>query len=532
MVMHDILVRGVDMTGTEQKPPVLLQMNDDDFPGRFLKDLASPGQPPISSAKVVTGSTLFQPVQRILNVALADLECNSLSYPRVDPTRVLSAGLVIRRCIRKAGLNNGPAYDDTNSLAAWMRNPSGQFQWAPLAQHQANLDPDPTQRPQLSSGQPALDLQLAAISLAAASTESTTPAFAAPPATCAALNRTVLYAVIPTASSEVSDTPPRQPVQIDPAALDNRLPALLSSSQTAPGPPAPGQAVDYRWMSDDFVNANLSVSQAGLFRGFSLALRMLHTVFGAFDGTPGGNSILAFLNQYNVAFGTSPNVTTQRMGDFYRRAKSVLFDYNGYPPSTSIAPIVTMPSAWDPIPDNSPLVTALIAALTPRSQNILAPQGRFQDSTRQYRLRLFFRIKGETPGCPPELVWSHYSEPFRIAAWHEAGERSHPPIPLPDPTAAFLSSAKPNCAFQVPGSLMGAMQGASLSGLMKGSGGCPPLTLNWICGFNIPLITICAFFVLNIFLSLLNIIFFWLPFIKICIPFPLPSPSTPDEGTP
>src|SRR5580704_3754962 len=116
MVMHDILVRGVDMTGTEQKPPVLLQMNDDDFPGRFLKDLASPGQPPISSAKVVTGSTLFQPVQRILNVALADLKCNSLSYPRVDPTRVLSAGLVIRRCIRKAGLNNGPAYDDTNSL--------------------------------------------------------------------------------------------------------------------------------------------------------------------------------------------------------------------------------------------------------------------------------------------------------------------------------------------------------------------------------------------------------------------------------
>ena len=34
------------------------------------------------------------------------------------------------------------------------------------------------------------------------------------------------------------------------------------------------------------------------------------------------------------------------------------------------------------------------------------------------------------------------------------------------------------------------------------------------------LITICAFIVLNIFLSLLNIIFFWLPFVKICVPFP------------
>ena len=373
-----------------------------------------------------------------------------------------------------------------------------------------------------------------------ASTESTTPAFAAPPVTCAALNRTVLYAVIPTASSEVSDTPPRQPVQIDPAALNNSLPVLLSSSQTAPGPcgaqaaPAPGQVVDYRWVSDDFVNATLSVSQAGLFRGFSLALRMLHTVFGAFDGTPEGKSILAFLNQYNVSLGTfgpnvNPNVTTHRaisiagarrcaLGRLQRRTPPI--PRRPLRPRAHQSPGSRCPApAGYSIPANSPLVTAMIAALTPRSQNILAPQGRFQDSTRQYRLRLFFRIKGETPGCPPELVWSHYSEPFRIAAWHEAGERSHPPIPLPDPTSAFLSSAKPNCAFQVPGSLMGAMQGASLSGLMKGSGGgTRTFTLNWICGFNIPLITICAFFVLNIFLSLLNIIFFWLPFIKICIP--------------
>jgi len=72
----------------------------------------------------------------------------------------------------------------------------------------------------------------------------------------------------------------------------------------------------------------------------------------------------------------------------------------------------------------------------------------------------------------------------------------------------------------VPGSLMGAMQGTTMSGLMSGSGGGPSLGLGWLCSFNIPLITICAFFVLSIFLSLLNIVFFWLPFIKICIPFP------------
>jgi len=116
-----------------------------------------------------------------------------------------------------------------------------------------------------------------------------------------------------------------------------------------------------------------------------------------------------------------------------------------------------------------------------------------------------------------------------IAAWYEGGQRSHPPVPLPDITTL---NPKPNCSFQVPGSLMGAMQGASLSGLTSGAGGGAGMSLGWICSFSIPIITICAFFVLNIFLSLLNIVFFWLPFIKICIPFPMPSPATPDEGAP
>jgi len=58
---------------------------------------------------------------------------------------------------------------------------------------------------------------------------------------------------------------------------------------------------------------------------------------------------------------------------------------------------------------------------------------------------------------------------------------------------------------------------AGVTGPVSPSGG---LNLSWICSFNIPIITICAFFVLNIFLSLLNIVFFWLPFVKICIPIP------------
>ena len=547
MVSNAMVVQGVDLTGAEQTAPVILQMNDDDFPARFLKDLASPNQPPISSAVVAGSQPLYQPVQRMLNVALVDLSCTSLGNPRIDPRRIVSAGLVVRRVFRRAK-HDGGAYDDFNTLSAWMRNPAGQFQWVRLSPDQECLDPDPTKRSQLKSGQPDLDAQLTALYLSTANTESTTPAFAAPPATCAALGRTVYYAVIPTASSEVSDTQPKQPPAVNPSDLTSSLPPFLRSSQytTPPSTPLPAPVVDYRWMSDEFLNVvyppTLSTSSpptptqnsdATLFHNFTTALRMLHTVFNAFDGSTQGNAILDLLNQHNVTFADG---STQPMGAFYQSAKAALLDYNPYPTASPNPPQLQMPSSWDQLSDSdqSALVAAMIATVGPRSQslNLLSPQGRFMDETRHYKLRMFFRVKSDTPGCPPTLVWSQYSKQFKIAPWHATGSRAHPPIPMPDPTSSFVKDAKPNCSFQVPGSLMGAMQGSSLSGLMNGGGGGPSLKLGWICGFNIPLITICAFFVLNIFLSLLNIIFFWLPFIKICIPFPMPSSNTPDEGAP
>lgn len=549
MVKNEILVRGVDLSGAEQKPPVILQMHDDDFPARFLQDLASPGQAPISSAAVVnTGAQpLFQPVQRMVTVAMVDLCCTGLGNPRIDPTKVLSAGLVIRRVFRAQGHHAGTTREDYSTLSGWMRSATGQHQWVKLSANQELHDPDPAQRPQLKSGQPDLDRQLTALYLSTAQAEVTSPAFAAPPATCAALGRTVFYAVIPTASSEVSDTQPKQPPLIDQAGLRASLPALLRSSQhtSKPSTPTPPPVVDYRWMSDEFLSIvyppTLSSSNppsapepnpnVALFQGFTTALRMLHTVFGAFEGTAEGNAILDLLNQHNVTFSDN---TTQPMGEFYQSAKTALLDFNAYSNPSANPPTLQMPAFWDSLNDNdqSKLVAALNSALTPRSQNLLAPQGRFQDSTRHYKLRMFFRIKSDTPSCPPKIVWSQYSEPFQIAPWHATGLRAHPPIPLPDPTSDFVKNAKPNCAFQVPGNLMSAMQGSSLSGLMSGGGGGNGLSLDWICGFNIPLITICAFFVLNIFLSLLNIVFFWLPFIKICIPLPVPSPSSPDEGAP
>jgi hypothetical protein len=498
------------------------------------------GAPPVT----VTSPVLFQPVQRMLNVALIKINCHALDMPRLDPTRVLSAGLVVRRVARRAGHHGSGHWHDLQSHWAWMKNSKGQWNWVKLNPATENLDPDPKQRPPLRSGDAGVDAQLAAMMATTALTESTTPAFVAPPATCSALNRTVLYGVIPTASSEVSDTAPVAPA-IDPGQLQSSLPNMLRSAENgaAPHVPVPGANVDYRWLNDDLLNAIFPPqpsssaeyavpavqTQVTDFHQFTLALRMLDSVFGAFDGTTEGNAVLAALNGKSVHFDSAADM---KMGDFYAMARGTLLDVQSYPGPPSPVPQVTMPTSWDWLDDDdqSALLQAMINSLGPRSLKLVAPTGRFQDNTRLYKVRFFVRLKPHMAGCPPELIWSDYSEAFRIAAWHESGQRSHPPVPLPDLTPAFVRNAKPNCSFQVPANLMNAMQGTSMSGLMNGAGGGGGgVGLGWICGFNIPLITICAFFVLNIFLGLLNIVFFWMPFIKICIPIPMPSSSSDSD---
>ncbi|HXW24150.1 MAG TPA: hypothetical protein VEK73_05340 [Xanthobacteraceae bacterium] len=527
--------------------PILLQMNDEDFPARFLADLSAGGPTPGSTvAKVETSptppsqtppppppptqptppapmATLYQPVHRILPVALVQLACESVRYPRLDPTRVLSAGVVIRRIERQKGdLLHGIPW-------AWTRDAQGQFQWSPLDPLHEDDDPDPTQRPQLYSGQPALDRLLTLQSLAVARSEVYTPAFVAAPAVCAAAKRTLVYAVVPTASSDISTSKPTVPTYAT-SDLEGILPTLLQPRAHSVAMPHSDQLVDYQWMSDDYAIAQ----SAAAFTVFSTTLRMMATVFGAFDGTPPANSLIATLNKYNVHIGTTvdgfelPLSTSLPMGAFYQQAAKVLIDYD--PNSGGPTPSMRMPRSWDATGED--VVDQIKALLQSRSTQVTAPTGRFQDATRLYRLRVFLRVKSDICGCPPKLVWSEYSDPFRIAAWHESADRTRAPVPLPDPfDPNFRNSAKPNCFFSVPPTLMNAMQGTKLSDLSSGkvskSGG--GVGLGWICGFSIPLITICAFFVLNIFLTLLNLVFFWLPIIKICIPIPVPQPSQQND---
>ncbi len=503
MVTHEIAIGGITLAGAPAARPVLVGMPDTDFPVRFFGDLGkSPAARTSAASDVSRGANgyahLLQPVQRTVQVALVNVTCQTVGLPRVDPTRIESAGIVIRRIAIDAGSDRN-RHDQTPE--AWMQTADGKFAWVRLKKTDEELDPDPARRPALQSGSAELDRLLTAHQRQSALTESFGPAFVAPPDICERLAKTIVFGVIQTASSDVADQAPPALDYAD-GSLKKQLPPLLLSG--AHRAPYPGKTVTNQYMSADFARDH----GADDFLIFAKLLQVVAVQLDAFSGTPQATALLAALNRRSVTF---RDKSRMRVGDFLARANSYLLD------DSHRGQLLELPTDWDSstADDERAVLSAAQTALQIRAAAVIAPEGRFQDHTRLYKLRVFLRVAGHGT-CPPETIWSDYSDPFEIAPWYEAAGHIGPPVPLPKPTMAFLKNAKPNVSFVVPDSLMNAMESSSLKSQSAGGA----LDITWICGFNIPIITICAFFVLNIFLTLLNLVFFWLPFVKICIPIP------------
>lgn len=118
------------------------------------------------------------------------------------------------------------------------------------------------------------------------------------------------------------------------------------------------------------------------------------------------------------------------------------------------------------------------------------------------------------------------TEPFQLASIFDANAPARPSqVALPlDTTPAGLRKHDKSVAFMVSDEL--SKQMARIKGLKELTDGevdDPGIGLGFICSLSIPIITLCAFIVLMIFIALLNIIFWWLPFFKICFPIPIPA---------
>ena len=528
----------------EAGPPAILQRDDDDFIAAVTDSLRTTTARTALAADLAATRNergvlkLFQPVQRRYHLALTEAWCQVPGAPRLDPARVDAAGLVLRR-VR-------PSPQGGEALEGWMRARGVVHGWVPIARLGAETaDPDPGARMLARrSGRPAIDEALQSLWASddnAILDEQVTPMFVAPPDICAEAGRTLVYGLVQTSSSELAQTEP------DTTALfEDFRPGTTRFTEHLMQPlrglaynfPQTGKWFDSTWyqaieqpgatppqgvvggvrvtMAADLF-ATL-VAEAAPLRKFVQLLRQVAIEFDAFGTGPASRGLFEALEAISLSYALQPGEGAPRRigaGSFLRNARRVLLDRD---PQASA---LEMPASWPALDDGgrARLANALFEAMKARFVTVKGRPGRFDEPGARYRLRAFVRLKAEG-ACPARTIWTDYSEPFVIAPWYEG---AGPPvqIDLPDATDRnLLASLKPNVSFVLPPRLQNLLGGdpkKMMDGELSDDGN---LSLGWICSFSIPIITLCAFIVLNIFLSLFDLFFRWMLFIKICIPYP------------
>ena len=168
------------------------------------------------------------------------------------------------------------------------------------------------------------------------------------------------------------------------------------------------------------------------------------------------------------------------------------------------------------------LVEALQALVPSGETGAFLPMDRPRlGADQRYRVRCVYSRPDRC--CGPTQILSLPSPIFQIAALYDpAAPTRDVRIPLPsDISIAALRSFKKNVSFPFSAELnKKANQVSDLGKLIKGESGDGGIGIGFICSLSIPTITICASLVLMLFLGLFNIAFFWMPFIRICIPYP------------
>lgn len=130
------------------------------------------------------------------------------------------------------------------------------------------------------------------------------------------------------------------------------------------------------------------------------------------------------------------------------------------------------------------------------------------------------------PQCnPPVDVVSEPTRAFAIASFFDVDAPARKfRVELPIRTAiADLRKYPKNVGFPLSDQLREQMcRATDMKKVLAGQlAGCESIDIGMLCSFSIPVITICALIVLMIFINLLNIVFWWLPFLKVCLPIPL-----------
>jgi hypothetical protein len=136
------------------------------------------------------------------------------------------------------------------------------------------------------------------------------------------------------------------------------------------------------------------------------------------------------------------------------------------------------------------------------------------------------RLLYERPRCGPadRVVLSAPSRPFRLGGFHDPDAPARPVrIPMPvDTSPGGLRKFPKNVSVVLSAELRRQMHQVSEKTLREGETETPPPAIGFgmICQLSIPIITICALLLLMVLVVILNLVFFWVPLFKICLPVP------------
>ncbi|HEX5182423.1 MAG TPA: hypothetical protein VFW19_04625 [Allosphingosinicella sp.] len=436
------------------------------------------------------------PTHRQFQIALFEASCRMPGSPRLDPAKIASQGLVLRR-LRTPGPQG------------WMKAGSKVAGWQGITE---GVDPDPTKRGAHNKANAAVRTLLAARASTQPPAEDVIPLFVAPPDVCAACGRTVLFATIPVVSSERSDGAPDALDYSKLADSDkNDLREHLSEYLKARPPtslPYAGAPLDpsvnalAQQYSDDGDQQRL----------YAIALFVQQVVveLGGLGQGAAARGLMALLRQIVLPL---PNGGSTNAARFAADASPILLEAQ---PNNGG---VTMPLSWPRVDDamGERIFAAALACLTDQHAALSTSPGKFDNRDDVYQVRAFIRVRGHDD-CPDRLVWSEpASEPFGILPWWDGDA---PPIRIPLPDLSEIGKVRPSVAFEMPAKLANLLKGDPKK-LATGEGSTDGLQLGWLCSFSIPIITLCAFIVLNIFLGLFDLIFRWMILLKICIPIPM-----------
>jgi hypothetical protein len=182
----------------------------------------------------------------------------------------------------------------------------------------------------------------------------------------------------------------------------------------------------------------------------------------------------------------------------------------------------------------SPLRDAIFAALAERSVNAQAlgdsavagsPKTAATKAAAPAEAAYVIRCVYERPRCKgiASTVVGDPSAPFQLASFFDPDAPVRPTrIAMPDISLKALHKAPRGVRFALSKELRAQIErvrGKSLDEVSKGELNPPqPFDAGLVCSLSIPIITIVALMILMVMVSLLNIVFWWMPFFRICLP--------------